>query len=278
MSEMMIQFEAGTSIGSRDKNQDAFMVDTYISSIDTKNLQTYSGDADPNEKLFVCAVCDGIGMFKQSGKAAQCTLEAVRSCVGHFRGSDTEDVAGALHRWVEHTLVVAKDAVTALKRDEDVGGCTIVLLAIYRDCYILANLGDSPAFLMENEAFSEISTRHTMANLKRLLGQEPTEDENGILIHYLGEQNEQKKLIYSKESGKITKDSCFFLCSDGVFGALGKNGLKDSLSSSIPVQDIVRQAGERPLADNCTAILVRFAAKEQAPMPEDQTERSENND
>lgn len=272
MPDMIVRFEAATSIGSRDKNQDAFMVDTYISSIDTKYSQEYSGDAHPEEKLFVCAVCDGIGMFEHSGKAAERALEGVRACADQFRPSESGAVDDALREWVRKTIAVTNDAVIELNSTFGAGGCTIVLLAVYKGCYVLANLGDSPAFLLENDVLSELSTRHTMANLKRLLGQKPTEDENHLLLHYLGEKNAQISLTYSEKNGRILPGFSFFLCSDGVLEELGEEGLKNCLSSSASVQEIIKQAAESPSADNCTAIAVRCFTGNEQPSEEETAE------
>lgn len=252
MEKYSLKCTAATTVGSRKRNQDVFYVDGLISSSDVTGEQRYSGEVQTEGKLHVFAVCDGIGMYQYSGPAAEAALRAVKEKHRAFAENYNPE---SLRAWAEDTLLYARDAMLAHCLDQGrEGSCTIVLLAIINDDYVVVNSGDSPAFLYEGGALTELSVCHNMANLKLLLGQTPTEDEKCILLHHLGE----KQLTYEENFGKLGEEGTFFLCSDGITSAFDEKGLQKGLKKRKEAHFFASAAGEAEHADNCTALTVSF--------------------
>ena len=145
---MKIEYSATTTVGSREHNQDVFLVDEIISNpgIDeTQHTVSTSTLLQHAIKLFV--VCDGVGSYKDSGFAAQKALEGIKD----FQLKTNSENVTDLKAWVVEVIQAGKNAMESYCFERGVdGSTTIALLAIKGDEYVFANIGDSPAFLLRN--------------------------------------------------------------------------------------------------------------------------------
>ena len=240
-------------MGDQKTNQDVFFADGFISTSQIVEQQKYSNSHDTTKNLHVFAVCDGIGMYNKSGLAAEIALDKIKEKYYESSMENSEFNAENLYMWVKETISLAKDSVLSFCKKECIkSSTTIVLLAIVNDNYILANVGDSPAFLIKDNEIRELSLRQNMATFKELLGVMPVPGEEHILLHHLGE----KHLTIEINTGKIDGDSTFVLCSDGIMNAFTQDELLDRVTSKNVAFDLVSYAGNTPKSDNCTAILV----------------------
>ena len=254
MDNYSIIFDAATSIGAREKNQDVFLADGHLSSPETTEDQHYSNEEPLGKQLRVFAVCDGIGMYPDSGPAAHAALMAIKEKKRFFNETSSEISVGAVRKWAEEALTAAKDALLDYcEKNHIKGSSTIALLAMANDFYVMVNTGDSSVFSAENDSITELSFRHNIASLKRILGMIPVKEEECVLLHHLGEA----KLTYEQKDGKIKDGDIFLICSDGVSGAFDERELLSSLRENKDSSFFVSYAEKGPDADNCTAIIIK---------------------
>ena len=253
MGGYILSVNAATSTGLRDKNQDVFFADGFLSSSEIIENQYYSNEFFEDGKLHVFAVCDGVGMYANSGAAAEAALLAIKekqSIINAY--ADNFDI-DTVRKWAEDALIAARDALFEYcDKNQTTGSATIVLLAIVNEFYVMVNTGDSPAFVVKNEEISEISVRHNMSTLKKMLGAIPVEEEARILLHHLGEE----ELIFEEKYGKMSQNVIFFICSDGVSNVFDVMGLFKRLKEKKDASFFVSFASKIPEADNCSSIII----------------------
>ena len=254
MDSYSILFNAATSKGARKKNQDVFLADGHLSSPETTEDQHYSNEEPLGKQLHVFAVCDGVGMYPDSGPAAHAALEAIKEKQKIFNETSSEISVGAVRKWAEEALTAAKDAMLNYCGENHLkGSSTIALLAMANDFYVMVNTGDSPVFSAENDNITELSFRHNLAALKKMLGMMPVKEEECVLLHHLGDN----ELTYEQTNGKIKDGEIFLICSDGVSGAFDESELLSSLRNNKDSVFFVSYAGSLPGADNCTSIIIK---------------------
>lgn len=250
---MKIEYSATTTVGSREYNQDVFLVDETISNLgidETQHTVSASTLSQHTIKLFV--VCDGVGSYKDSGFAAQKALEGIKDF--HLK-TNPENITD-LKAWVIEAIQAGKDAMESYCFEHGLdGSTTIALLAIKGDEYVFANIGDSPAYLLRNDELKELSFKHNMAEYRRLLNEIPAEYEHSILLHHLGEFNLNIPLTAHFDGGKLYHKDAFVICTDGVSNALMVNFIQ-MLSSKTSSYDFAIKSGEAINSDNCTAITI----------------------
>ncbi len=253
MSRFTISFDASTVTGENDKNQDVFLADGFMSSVTGKDSQQCIGTCDADEHLHVFSVCDGIGMFEDSGPVTQEVLHTVQEQANLFnRQSQTADGESVL-QWCRDTLDLARRRMKEFCDENHVSGsCTLAMLVLTDTHYVAVNSGDSPVFSYKNGVLEELSYRHTMASFKRKLGLPAVDAEERMLLHHFGEET----LTVAQVSGELVPDSVFFLCSDGVFNVFGKEGLEKHLQTGKTADYFTQTAGKTPQSDNCTAVCV----------------------
>lgn len=151
----------------------------------------------------------------------------------------------SLKSWVIGAVQATNNALLEYNKNEAEGYCTVTLLSFKDDLYVLANLGDSLAYLLSCDDMIEISRRHTMAMLKRLLWQTPTEAEEHMLRHYHGENNQSNSLTLYMKDGKIDIDGLFLVCSDGLDDGTPPIELARILRNVLSADEAVTKASEK---------------------------------
>lgn len=253
MKNCIISYNAATTTGDQEKNQDVFLADYFISSPNMVEDQNYVGCCNARNSLHVFAVCDGIGMHEDSGRAAEIALKEIRKRCIDFNEEENDLSIDSLKEWVAESLVAAKDSMLSFCKDNKINGSsTIVILAIANGNYVMSNIGDSPAFIIENNEIKELSLRHNMATLKKMIGATPSEGEECILLHHLGED----LLTCEEKVGMIKENTVFFICSDGVSNVFDNKDLFDLLQDGMKSDFFVLNASKVPGSDNCTAIMI----------------------
>ena len=264
MEKFKISYNASTVTGSREYNQDVFLVDSVISEPNSKSNQYFEDEYITSDTVKVFVVCDGVGMFKNSGMAAKSALEAVSERVEAYNSAvesaeaDKDDISITLRDWVVETISAAKESMLDYcSKNCTAGSSTISMLAIRNNEYVYANIGDSPAFLMkENGDFSELSIRHNLATLRRMLNEEPAEGEECVLIYHLGERRQDVASTVNIKQGTLGDKDAFLVCSDGVVNILSEKEIQQLLSEKKSSCVFVTDAEKTEGSDNCTAITI----------------------
>lgn len=121
----------------------------------------------------------------------------------------------------------------------EICGSTIVLLFIYQDHYAVLWAGDSRCYLTENK---RLMTRTKQLTIDDVWEQQP-EIKKGFSKEFIKSHSNQGKLVRavgakpqlscSVLTAKLTGDSLFMLCSDGIFKYIDRNILDRHMKAAV---------------------------------------------
>ncbi|API89262.1 hypothetical protein BKP56_08350 [Marinilactibacillus sp. 15R] len=210
-------------------------------------------------------LCDGMGGHNAGDIASEM---AVLQLGNSWRKSEFKDQnINSVEQWLrEHINKENKriyDAATVFQ-DLKGMGTTLVAAVIFDDATLIANVGDSRAYVFEASTLNKITEDHSFANELKLNGQ-ITEEE--ALIH-------EKRNTLTRSLGIETNVSIDFfylsnvkiqnllLCSDGLTNALSDTEIQKLLSQNLndldKVERLVKRALSQGASDNVTVCLIEY--------------------
>lgn len=248
-------YHAKTCTGTKQVNQDNFMVDTicYYKGEDCEQAGILN--CSPTQ-IHVAAVCDGVRGANHGELAAKTAIQALIHFVEAYPESDNLP-----DRLLEELLDQVNEKI--LRIGEKIGrtATTLVLLLWRGDRYYAMNIGDSPIFMLRKGKIRRLSTAHTQAELNMMVQKPVQRSDWSTLTQYLGKRGVAGSQMAAYCYGKLEKGDVFLVCTDGVSRKLEESRLKRYLSKkkagqSIPsmFKDIERSEN----SDNCTAIVLKF--------------------
>jgi PPM family protein phosphatase len=232
---------------ARENNEDAFL-------------------ADDKAGLFL--VADGMGGLEAGEVASRLAVDTVAELLLAF---------GALGRpgqtrELETKLVLAyREANTRIldqahAQDTPASmGATLVGLALLDGQFVLANVGDSRAYLIRSRTIRQLSQDHSLVMAKV---------RQGLMSQMEASASPEKNLIYRAlglsahlevDTSVITAEpgDAFLLCSDGLSDVLADQDILDMAggdgrdSPEAICASLIAAALERQARDNVTAVLIR---------------------
>jgi protein phosphatase len=219
--------------------------------------------ADPDQGLYL--VADGIGGSAAGGLASQIVAEVLPGLlrrrlramqVSADPGAD-EQVSAAL---VELSERLREESQRALGLK---GMGSTVVLALVRDSQaVVANMGDSRAYLLRGGRLDRLTKDHTIAQLLVDRGQISPEEAashatDDRLTRFVGMGTEP---IPQTESIELIPGDHLLLCSDGLTGMLSDRQILEILSEQAAPEEACRRliaaANAAGGKDNITAVIV----------------------
>lgn len=206
----------------------------------------------PEELPETVAVFDGMGGEVGGEIAAFAAASTLKALVSSRRTTDLTQYLLDLNRAV-HQAGASRHIQSA--------GCTAVLAHFTGKRVVIANLGDSPAFLFRNGQLEKLSQDHTDAELLDELG---VTNRKPKLTQYLGVDSEEYDIEPYIAAKEVENGDIILLCSDGLTDMVTVPEIIDQLSSGKCAEDISKALLNLALAhggnDN-TTIVVAIAEK-----------------
>jgi serine/threonine protein phosphatase PrpC len=207
-------------------------------------------------------VADGIGGAQAGEVASARAVEHIRTA---YYAAESADVVEALRAAF---LAAHKDILQEAERLAAPGmGTTAVALVIVGDRAILANVGDSPAYLVRRGQVQQLSEEHSwvaLALAEGLITPEQAErfPHRHVITRNLG--MEKPLEVYFAPPIVLEPGDSFLLCSDGLSNLVQPAEIatiagNTATSPQETVQQLANLALERGAPDNITALLVRVA-------------------
>lgn len=240
----MYKVYAITDIGKeRTQNQDGFMVDGICcADIDHREIY-YESDAT---SIHV-AVCDGVGSTEYATFAVEKAQEYIRNHLQIHNESELEKLILEMNSYVFRT---AKEA------NREDSACTIAGVCINSDVAYIYNIGDSPAFSVNNGYLEKHTIDDTGA---ALFGDQCEQGETLVkapLIQSIGTYN----LLDIVHIKRVQGDKAFLICSDGITDMLSLDEMEDILAASNSIKEVAQafidEANSRGGYDNSTVIIL----------------------
>lgn len=205
-------------------------------------------------------VCDGIGGAKAGDVASLMVIKYIGEA---FSTTERFHTVASAKLWLEKLLHQANDEVfskTLTNTDYEGMGTTLVGALFVNHEILIANVGDSRAYVLNNDELKQITSDHSLVNDLVRTGQIEVQDaqshpQRNILTNALGVVSNLKVDIFT-----ITKADKILLCSDGLSGYVSKDVMRDVLNSEDSIETmlskLIKAANDAGGYDNTTVIII----------------------
>jgi len=252
--EFSVHYHAKTYIGSRLVNQDNFMVDTmYSYAGEDCEIKGYI-DCKMDE-YHVVAIADGVASSCHAELASKAAIQAV----SHFIENNVNN-KGLAENIIEEFLLQTNEKIKTLSKKIGYTATTLSIFLWKNNEYCIANVGDSPIFLLSNGVLELLSREHSLAREKMDMGLDPKPKDFHTLTRYLGREDMAGSDMAYIRTGKISKGDIVLICSDGVSKQLPEHLMKRYMKKDgdRAMKKIFTKASKHEKLDNCTAIILKF--------------------
>lgn len=214
-----------------------------------------------DEHVALAVLADGMGGHQAGDVASQMAVESVLSALG----GPSLKVVGEQRKAIRETVSQINDAIFMRAQASD-GlkgmGTTLVLLQAVAGRMLIAHVGDSRVYRLRAGKFEAMTKDHSLLN-ELLAKGEMSEDDidtrfKNVLTRAIGARATVDADVRAVE---LRPDDVFLLCSDGLYGLLGDNEIKQVIEQHEDdkqgaVTSLINMANERGGKDNISAILV----------------------
>ena len=214
-------------------------------------------------------VADGMGGHAAGDVASGLAINTIaEKMVTHLLApqltGDADSESFDAHSWLADAIQAANQAVYD-HRDE-VGtnmGTTLVSAIVIGDVATVANVGDSRAYLANDQGIRQITTDHSLVERLVALGQiTPGEarvhPQRNVIYRTIGDKEEAEIDFFVQP---LNSGDSLLLCSDGLSGKVEDAEIwrlvKRSRSPQEACEQLVQAANDRGGGDNITVIIVQ---------------------
>ena len=234
----------------RQSNQDRFLLDDH-------------------HRLYL--VADGMGGHQAGEVASQLVVDSIHkfymsnttpstSVPGQTHDPSLSSEANRLREAIGYANLQVYQASVAHKHYQGMGS-TLAAVQFSNNMLIAANVGDSPIFLVHDDAIEMLSVPHTlMAEQSELSSGDQTAfgpELRHVLTRGMGVEDTVSPDIW--ESPCFSGD-CLVICSDGLSGTVAPEEIKDLVATPNPAaacQSLVDLANQRGGDDNITVVVLQ---------------------
>jgi serine/threonine protein phosphatase PrpC len=214
-------------------------------------------------------VADGMGGHAAGDVASGLVVDTIaEKMVTHLLApqltGDTDAEAFDAQGWLADAIQAANQAVLDRRDEIDATmGTTLVAALVIGDVATVANVGDSRAYLINEEGIRQITTDHSLVERLVALGQiTPGEarvhPQRNVIYRTIGDKEEAEIDFFAQT---LKPGDSLLLCSDGLSGKVEDAEIwrlvKRSRSPQEACEQLVQAANDRGGGDNITVILVQ---------------------
>lgn len=218
----------------------------------------------PDFGMFV--VADGMGGHRSGELASAISVKTVARRLTRdslLQVFDEISQSEPLHDIVQSALEEANHSVVDRVPG---GGTTLTVALLLGDQMTIGHVGDSRAYIFTKNHTTVLTRDHSLVKRLEELGQ-LTEDEaaihpqRNVLYKAIGQG---ANLEVDVATHPVPKDGFLLLCSDGLWGVVPEQSIKDAIWNSetpqIACDELVKMANAAGGPDNITSVLVYFPA------------------
>jgi protein phosphatase len=260
---IQVRVAAKSDVGvERSNNEDRLLVADLVAQT------PYGGDVDgaleTDNGGVLLAVCDGMGGEAGGEVASTTAVEALfQSGVRLLPGRNEQDVARGLLEAVK-AASVAVEARASADRGLARMGTTATVCTVAGDALLVAQVGDSRAYLFRNGRLYQLTRDQTLKTLLVERGQLTPEEagefqHNNIILQALGHHG---GVDVDLGWVGLFRGDVLLVCSDGLFGCVPDDAIAGALASSgapkAACDALIRLALDAGAPDNVTCIVGHF--------------------
>lgn len=249
---VVVEYSAGSAIGSRRANQDNLRAGHKVPFIRAGRSAAVRGMLKLKDMDLFC-VCDGVGGGYRGDLAAKYALKAIKRCL---KVIDTPSLS-LRDILLEAAETAQREVCAFYEMARSLGGCTLAMVALRGDRYAFLNIGDSPGFRIPRDGqISELSQRHNMAWEKLRMDLPVAQTDSNRLLRYLGMEDMTAEEIAYITEGTLAEGDMLLLCTDGVTNTFSLPSLEKAVCDGLTAGQIAEAAAQNEGADNCTAVCL----------------------
>ncbi|MEK7441987.1 MAG: protein phosphatase 2C domain-containing protein [Chloroflexota bacterium] len=252
-----LQVAHAQSVGRvRDHNEDSLLAITC----------SFEGvNRIPSFGLYI--VADGMGGHNMGEKASAVAARSIAHDIvkniyfSLLSENNDDDDRPPLQEIMVNALVGSNQSVTKAVGE---GGTTGTVAMVFNDQLIIGHVGDSRAYIIAASGLEQLTRDHSLVRRLQELGQ-ITEAEaaihpqRNVLYRAIGQGD---GLEVDTQTLQLSPGMKVLLCSDGLWGLVGDNQMRDIINSSSTLQiacdRLVEAANIAGGPDNITAILIEY--------------------
>ena len=226
---------------------------------------------DPlDEDLVLYAVADGMGGHDRGEVASQVAVEtlfsAAREAVANLENREVPALRDLLREAVQ---TANRAVVTAGQENDSNMGTTLTCSLLYKGSdAVVANVGDSRAYLLREGCLKAISQDHSLVAYLVQLGELTAEEarthpSGNILVRSIGSMPEVEVDVYHVE---VQEGDWIMLCSDGLWGEISDADIQTILQQNpqpqLAAKALVDRANDEGGRDNTTLVIAQVGGVE----------------
>ena len=239
----------------RDANEDHFLV---------------------NEKNGIFLVADGMGGLSNGNLASKIAIDTIEYFIKHSKKDDiTWPIEPDDHYSIEENRFLAaiflanQRIYEYAQNNPELGrmGTTLTGFIVDREDMIVANVGDSRVYLINNEAISQLTRDHTLVMEEVRKGNLTLEEarvhpKKHIITRAVGTSNSTQVDIHTT---RLKKTGFYLICSDGLTDMVSDEDILSIIRSNRGRslnelgRSLIATAIENGGRDNITVVLLHFS-------------------
>jgi HD-GYP domain-containing protein (c-di-GMP phosphodiesterase class II)/serine/threonine protein phosphatase PrpC len=214
---------------------------------------------DDSARGVLLVLADGMGGAAAGEVASRLAVDEVRAAYQEERGATPRDMLGKGFEAANRTI---RERARADKELEGMGTTCTAVSVVGRDL-VVAHVGDSRAYLVDESAIEQLSVDHTVASelAKMGAGRGPAaKAASHVLTRSLGSQD-IVPVDLSPGALRLNDGAAVVLCSDGLSGMVGPEEIHDIVHEESPdaaCHTLVELARARGGPDNITVVIAKL--------------------
>jgi serine/threonine protein phosphatase stp1 len=227
-----------------------------------------AGYFESKNNIPLMMVCDGIGGHNAGEIASAMALMSIGQAWEKTEFNDIEEV----YQWLIQKITEANEAIfTRSAQYEDLYGMgtTVVVASIIGNQLMIANVGDSRAYVLRNFQLKQLTEDQSLVNALLKSGEiTPEEAENhpnkNIVTQSLGVTS-SVEIDFVRMT--IKNEDTLILCSDGLSDMLSLEEIRNVMNHYSDVEQqvekAVQEANEAGGRDNITVVIAKIQLQEE---------------
>lgn len=231
-----------------------------------------AGLPGPDGGGYLIAVADGMGGLECGEVASAAAIEALGEACSKWPENSLRELRPRLQEAYDAANQAVLEALSSEGEVRD-GGCTLVCAAIIGRRLMVANVGDSRAYLIRDGAIRQLSEDHTaLEDLKRRGMDVPDTPAAVMMGHALTKaigrkDNYEPDLVpHAGPALELQDGDVVLLCTDGVYNFLETEDFVERLRGTPNLDcfcdQVVKLALARGSDDNCTIAAAEYGQAE----------------
>lgn len=243
----------------RERNEDSFYV---IESLLQHN--------DGQEPFGLFIVADGMGGHQKGEVASSLAVRTAAECIlkDIYLSYLVNKNLGAGNRPINEVLIEAVESANqAVQEAVPDGGTTLTIAVVMGHSAYIAHVGDSRVYWFNQGNLKQVTKDHSLVQRLVELGQETAEGalthpQRNVLYRAIGQGTAMEVDIYVQH---LPPGSSLLLCSDGLWGPVKNEQLREILGISATPQEVcdrlISMANKNGGEDNITAVIVSMGVE-----------------